>query len=81
MIKWEVSDFNYNVKDFDQVCDLNPSLLIIGTGNCHCQLKQNIMDLFLSKKIFVEVMNTKSACGTYKLLVQEYQNLVGAFLA
>ena len=59
--------------------ELNPELLIIGTGH-HSKQISGLMRYFLeSKGIGVECMNTPAACRSYTVLLSEGRNMAAVF--
>lgn len=63
-----------------QLLQLEPQIVIIGTGKQQHFLGQDLMQLFLAKNIGLEVMNTLSACRTYNVLMSEGRSALAALL-
>lgn len=81
-----ISDWNVvKVQDIDQenlqaVFDLQPELVIIGTGETQVFLPAAIQALFFKRGIGFEVMTTGAACRTFNVLVTEGRKVVAALL-
>lgn len=64
----------------DAIIELNPEVVLIGTGRSQIFLPPELLMLFYQRSIGVEVMNTQAACRTFNVLVSEYRNVVAALL-
>ncbi|HCU88491.1 MAG TPA: hypothetical protein DGR97_01015 [Gammaproteobacteria bacterium] len=58
---------------------LNPSLIIIGTGSTQIFIDAFVLKPALETNIGVEVMNTAAACRSFNVLVAENRAVVGVF--
>ena len=78
---WDVEKFEMlDVSHFQQICTLQPELLLFGTGQkIHFPAPQLIAPL-LNQKIGVEVMDTAAACRTYTILIAEGRQVAAALL-
>lgn len=61
------------------ILDIQPELLIIGTGSQPKQLSEFLRYYLESKNIGVECMNTPAACRSYTVLLSEERHLAGIF--
>ena len=70
-----ISDWNVTSnKDIDQaslqvVFDLQPELVLIGTGKAQVFLPPAVQALFFQRGIGFEVMTTDAACRTFNILI------------
>ena len=64
----------------DAVLDLQPELLLLGTGSRQTFPAAAFMAGFLRKGIGVEVMDNAAAARTYNLLAGEGRHVVAAFM-
>ena len=58
---------------------LNPSLIIIGTGSTQTFLDALVLRPALEANVGVEVMSTAAACRSFNVLVAENRAVVGVF--
>ncbi len=67
-----------NETHFQALADLNPELILLGTGPsqhfCHPQLLEPLH----KKRIGIEVMHTDAACRTFNLLLSEGRPVLAA---
>jgi uncharacterized protein len=69
-----------NTTHFLLLFDLNPSIVLLGTG-LHLSFPDTaILADFYTKKIGIEVMDTAAACRTYAVLMAEGRNVAAALL-
>ena len=79
---------NWPVKDAQQlseellqpVLDLEPDLLLLGTGSKQVFLVPELYWFLLSRGLGVEVMTTQAACRTFNVVMSEGRNAVAALL-
>ena len=64
----------------EKVLDLQPEVVLIGTGARQVFLPPRQMMFFYSRNIGVEVMTTEAACRTCNVLVSESRNAVAALI-
>jgi len=64
----------------EKVLDLQPEVVLIGTGARQVFLPPRQMMFFYSRNIGVEVMTTEAACRTFNVLVSESRNAVAALI-
>ncbi|MBO9828033.1 MULTISPECIES: Mth938-like domain-containing protein [Xanthomonas] len=60
--------------------DLNPALVILGTGERQVFPAAAVMALFLTRGIGIEVMNNAAAARTYNVLAAEGRRVAVGFL-
>ncbi len=68
------------IQDFDVVLELEPEIILLGTGAMLEFPDRTIMSNMLEHGIGFEVMDTGAACRTYNILVQEDRAVVAALL-
>lgn len=78
---WPVTSFDaLRAEDFAALLDLEPEVVILGTGRRqrfpHPRLTRPLHDA----RIGVEVMDTPAACRTYNILMAEGRRVVAAVL-
>jgi uncharacterized protein len=65
---------------FNTLLDLEPQLVILGTGSTLQFPSLELYATLIEKGIGVEVMATPAACRTYNILVSEGRNVAAALL-
>jgi len=65
---------------FVSIFDLNPELVLLGTGNKQHFLSAKMMVQFYQHQTGLEVMTTDAACRTFNILVAEGRNVVAALI-
>lgn len=78
---WGVEGIN----DIDEaalgpVFELEPEIVLLGTGDRQIFLPAELMMVFYSRGIGAEVMATPAACRTFNVLVSEERRVVAALL-
>jgi len=66
--------------DFRAALDLNPEVILFGTGNAHRFAGNRLMTAIMSRGIGFEVMATTAACRTFNVLAAEDRRVVAALL-
>jgi uncharacterized protein len=66
--------------DFQLVLELNPELILFGTGTTHRFAGNRLLTTIMSRGIGFEVMATDAACRTYNVLMAEDRRVVAALL-
>lgn len=66
--------------DFDDICQLKPTLLLIGTGNKLTFPPITTYGHLINLGIGVEIMDTHAACRTYNVLTAENRNVAAALI-
>ncbi len=64
----------------EAVFELQPEVVLIGTGIKQVFLPPKLMVMFYQKGIGIEVMTTHAACRTFNVLVSEGRNVVAALM-
>ena len=64
-----------------KVLELQPELVLIGTGAKQAFLPPRQLMFFYSRNVGVEVMTTDAACRTFNVLVSESRNVVAALIS
>lgn len=59
------------------VIDLNPEIIIIGTGSHYQFRSTEFMQIFHDRGIGIELMDTHAACRCFNLLSSEYRQVIG----
>ncbi len=78
---WEVtSPDELNEGNLATVLNLQPEVVLLGTGDLLIFPKAEIMTLFSQHKIGLETMSTDAACRTYGILVTEGRRTVAALI-
>ncbi|MDM8569042.1 Mth938-like domain-containing protein [Thiotrichales bacterium HSG1] len=81
VITWEVTTFDeLQVKHFQYLCDLQPELVLLGTGNVSRFPTPDLLSPLMDAKIGLEVMNNTAACHTYTLLTIEGRKVAAALM-
>ena len=81
-----VSDWPVDVVDdideqsLQAVIDLEPELVLLGTGSRQIFLEPETQMIFFRRQIGFEVMTTDAACRTFNVLVAEGRKVVAALL-
>ena len=79
---WPVNSVeNITEQHLVKVLDLQPELVLIGTGARQAFLPPWQMMYFYSRNIGIEVMTTDAACRTFNVLVAESRNVVAALIS
>jgi len=81
ILVWDVESFDtLEVAHFQQLCALRPEVVLLGTGQqTHFPATELLVPL-INEGIGVEVMNTRSACHTYMILMAEGRKVLAALL-
>jgi uncharacterized protein len=66
--------------DFQLALDLEPEVILFGTGTVHRFAGNRLMTTIMSRGIGFEVMATDAACRTYNVLAAEDRRVVAALL-
>ena len=67
-------------KDLQPIIDLKPEIVLLGTGEHHCQLPEHKIATLINAGIAVEVMSTAAACRTFMLLAADDRAVAAALL-
>ncbi len=79
--QWDVKSIDdINEASLQVVFDLQPEVVLIGTGKTQVFLPPSTQAHFFQRNIGFEVMTTDAACRTFNLLVAEGRHVVAALL-
>jgi uncharacterized protein len=67
-------------RQLESVFNLEPEVVLIGTGASQIFLAPEVMMHFYRRGIGIEVMSTDAACRTFNVLVSEGRKVVAALL-
>lgn len=62
------------------ILELNPSIVLLGSGENLAFPDASVLNVFYQQKIGIEVMNNGAACRTYSVLMSEGRNVAAALL-
>ena len=65
---------------FDQVAELEPEVVLLGTGDQLRFPAPSILRILHERQIGVEVMTTQAACRTFNILLAEDRRVVAALI-
>jgi uncharacterized protein len=78
---WLANDFDSLTEaHFNQLSDLNPEVVILGTGQKHRFIHPKLTSSLTQKGIPVECMTTDAACRTYNILMSEGRLVAAALI-
>ncbi len=78
---WNVSSIDeIEANHLEEIFDLNPEVVLLGTGDKQIFPTVDVFGLFAQRGIGIEVMNTGALCRTFNILVAEDRNVVAAIL-
>jgi uncharacterized protein len=78
---WSCTGFDeLNEHHFNQLLELNPELVIFGSGARLRFVHPSLCASLISHRIGMETMDTAAACRTYNILAQEGRKVVAALL-
>ena len=63
-----------------QILDLEPEIVLNGTGERQVFLEPELLIHFYRQPVGVEIMSTRAACDTFNILVSEGRNVVAALM-
>lgn len=79
--EWNISCVDdINEETLQAVFDLEPEVVLIGTGNTQVFLPPAVQVHFFRRNIGFEVMATDAACRTFNVLAAEGRHVVAALL-
>lgn len=81
---WHITNID-ELKDAEKfteilTSEIKPEILLIGSGDNHIFLTDQIITLFRQNNIKVDTMQTGAACRTYNILLAEGREVVAALL-
>ena len=78
---WPVGNVSaLTLADFANLLELQPELVVFGSGKVFCFPDPRIMAAFAQARVGFEVMDTAAACRTYNVLMSEGRNVAAALL-
>lgn len=81
VLDWSVKNFkNLTTQDFDTIADLNPEVILLGTGAEHQFAHPKLTAVLTEKGIAIEYMTTDAACRTYNILMSEGRNVAAGLI-
>ena len=79
--EWPVESFEgLEASHFTRMVDLNPELILIGTGSKQRFPKPELLKSLILAKIGFEIMDSQAACRTYNILVGEGRQVLLALI-
>lgn len=79
--EWDVTSVSdINEENLQIIFDMEPEVLLIGTGNTQVFLPPATQVHFFCRNVGFEVMTTDAACRTFNVLVAEGRQVVAALL-
>jgi len=78
---WPVTSFeNISEQHLEKIIDLQPEIVLIGSGARQAFLPPPLMMFFYNRGVGFEVMTTAAACRTFNVLVSESRNVVAGLI-
>jgi uncharacterized protein len=78
---WQPADFdNLSIADFKIALDLQPEILLFGTGVTQRFPELGLMTEIMRAGTAIEVMQTAAACRTFNVLISENRSVIAALL-
>ncbi len=71
---------NLSIMDFRPALELDPELILFGTGLVQRFPGSTMMSEIMRKGVGLEVMDTAAACRTFNVLTGEHRQVVAALL-
>jgi uncharacterized protein len=69
-----------SLADFRQALDLDPEVILFGTGASHRYPGNHLVTAIMAQGIGFEVMATPAACRTFNVLLAEDRRVIAALL-
>ncbi len=80
-LDWQVATLSDLTNEhFKQIADLEPEVVLLGTGATHLFLHPKHFQPLTDKGIALECMTTAAACRTYNILMSEGRSVAAALL-
>ena len=80
-LDWQVARFtDLTNEHFKQIADLNPEVVLLGTGATHLFLHPKHYQNLTDNSIALECMTTAAACRTYNILMSEGRNVAAVLI-
>ena len=81
MLPWDAASFDSLTEtDFQVFLELNPEILLLGTGPRQRFPHPRLTQALARKRIGIEVMDLQAACRTYNILMAEERRVAAALL-
>lgn len=81
ILDWSATDFNsLTAQDFIAIADLNPEVVLLGTGATHQFVHPKLTAALTEKGLAIECMTTDAACRTYNILMSEGRNVAAGLI-
>lgn len=78
---WQATSFSdLSNAHFRQIAELNPEVVLLGTGATHLFLHPRHFQILTDKGIALECMTTAAACRTYNILMSEGRTVAAALI-
>jgi uncharacterized protein len=78
---WPVSHASeLSLENLFGLLDYDPEIILLGTGNRHLLLDQQLLLDFMVRGVGIEVMTTDAACRTYNVLLGEDRAVLAALI-
>ena len=79
--EWNIGSLDdINEASLQVIFELEPEVILIGTGNTQVFLPPPIQAHFFRRKLGFEVMKTDAACRTFNVLASEGRHVVAALI-
>lgn len=79
--EWDVKSIDdINEENLQVIFDLQPEVILLGTGETQLFLPPTIQVHFFQRSFGFEVMTTDAACRTYNVLAAEGRHVVAALM-
>ena len=81
LLPWSAKSFDaLSEADFDVLLELNPEILLLGTGPRQRFPQPRLIRALAARRIGVEAMDLQAACRTYNILMAEERRVAAALL-
>ena len=81
IVPWGEAGFEgLTIADFDGLAELQPELVIFGSGARLRFVAPGLVRTLMARRIGIETMDTAAACRTYNVLAGESRRVVAALL-
>lgn len=81
ILDWSAADFkSLTAQDFIAIADLNPEVVLLGTGARHQFVHPKLTAALTEKGLAIECMTTDAACRTYNILMSEGRNVAAGLI-
>jgi uncharacterized protein len=81
LLQWSAASFDaLQEADFQTLLDLNPEIVLLGTGPRQRFPHPRLVRALTDKRIGLEAMDLQAACRTYNILMAEERRVAAALL-